>query len=311
MSRHLRAALEALLVTVLWSSSWVLIKQGLRDIPPLTFAGLRYALAALIMLPVAVKLAGPQAFRSLTRRQWAMLAGFGLLQYSVTQGTQFAALTVLPATTFSLMLAFTPALTALLAGVLLGERLDRAQGAGVAVFLLGALIYFAPEELGAGQRIGLLVGGVCVAANAAQGLWGRHVNRSARFAPLLVTAVSMGVGSAALLGTGVAVQGLPPLSAANWAVVGWLAVVNTAFAFWLWNRTQRVLPAVESSLINNTMLIQIVLLAWVFLGERPTPLQLGGIALAFCGVLAVQVRSLSRREGPAAQPREGSRPMKA
>lgn len=44
-SPHTRAVLQALLVTFLWSTSWVLIKIGLADIPALTFAGLRYVLA--------------------------------------------------------------------------------------------------------------------------------------------------------------------------------------------------------------------------------------------------------------------------
>ena len=119
--------------------------------------------------------------------------------------------------------------------------------------------------------------------------FGRRVKRSGRLPPLLVTAVSMTLGAAALLATGLVVEGWPTLTPANWLTIGWLAVVNTAFAFWLWNRTQRTLPAVESSLINNTMLIQIALLAWLFLGERPTPQQIGGVALAFLGVLLVQV----------------------
>jgi len=49
------AVLQALLVTFLWSTSWVLIKVGLEDLPPLTFAGLRYGLAALVLLPLAVR----------------------------------------------------------------------------------------------------------------------------------------------------------------------------------------------------------------------------------------------------------------
>ncbi|HXV99759.1 MAG TPA: EamA family transporter, partial [Anaerolineae bacterium] len=50
-SAHLKTILQALLVTFLWSTSWVLIKFGLRDIPALTFAGLRYSLAFLCLLP--------------------------------------------------------------------------------------------------------------------------------------------------------------------------------------------------------------------------------------------------------------------
>lgn len=73
-------------------------------------------------------------------------------------------------------------------------------------------------------------------------------------------------------------------------IILWLAVVNPAFAFTLWNRTLRTLSAMESSIINNTMLFQIALLAWVFLGERLTGRQALGMVLAALGTLAVQVR---------------------
>ncbi|HEX8569991.1 MAG TPA: DMT family transporter [Caulobacteraceae bacterium] len=300
---HLRAVLQALFVTVLWSSSWVLIKFGLQEIPPLTFAGLRYVMAALILLPVALRLCGPAAFRALTRGQWALLAVFGLVQYGITQGAQFLSLAYLPATTASLLLAFTPALVALFATLFLREPLAWPQWLGIAVFGVGALLYFGPFTLGPGQRLGLLFAVVGVAANAAQGVLGRYINRQAASVPLLVTAVSMTIGSVALLGTGVAVQGLPPLPLSAWLTVAWLAVVNTAFAFWLWNHTQRTLPAVESSVINNTMLIQIALLAWLFLGERPSAQQWAGIGLAFLGVLLVQVWGAVRaRRARAAEP---------
>ena len=52
---HLTAVLQALLVTFLWATSWVLIKIGLKDIPALTFAGLRYTAAFLCLLPFALR----------------------------------------------------------------------------------------------------------------------------------------------------------------------------------------------------------------------------------------------------------------
>jgi len=51
ISAHARATAEALFVTFLWSTSWVLIKWGLPSIPPLTFAGLRYVMAFLCLAP--------------------------------------------------------------------------------------------------------------------------------------------------------------------------------------------------------------------------------------------------------------------
>lgn len=99
----------------------------------------------------------------------------------------------------------------------------------------------------------------------------------------------MGVGSSVLLVSGVILQGLPPLSLESWAIVLWLAIVNTAFAFTLWNRTLQTLSATESSVINNTMLVQIAILGWLFLGEPLTPMELVGLGLVTIGVLAVQL----------------------
>ncbi|HLA42405.1 MAG TPA: EamA family transporter, partial [Aggregatilineales bacterium] len=69
-SAHLSAVLQALFVTFLWSTSWVFIKFGLEDIPALTFAGLRYTLAFLCLLPLVLR-SQPRrdAVRGLSRRE--------------------------------------------------------------------------------------------------------------------------------------------------------------------------------------------------------------------------------------------------
>jgi drug/metabolite transporter (DMT)-like permease len=100
----------------------------------------------------------------------------------------------------------------------------------------------------------------------------------------------MGVGAACLLGIGLAVQGFPSIGLTGWATIVWLAVVSTALAFTLWNRSLQRLSAVESSVINNTMLAQIAVLAWLFLGERIAPCDVVGLVLAMAGILIAQVR---------------------
>lgn len=286
---HVRAVFQAVLVTVLWSSSWVLIKEGLNDIPPLTFAGLRYVLASTFLIPIALHQSGLPTVRQIAQRNWGYLAIFGIVQYTLTQGAQFLSLAYLPATTVSLLLAFTPALVALLGIVMLQERLSRIQWAGIILFLAGAFIYFGPVRLSEGEQYGLLIGTLGVLANAAQQLLGRYINRDQLLSALLVTAISMTFGSVILLAAGIASEGFPTIALKSWGIIIWLAVINTAFGFWLWNHTQRSLLAVESSVINNTMLIQIALLAWIYLGERPTLVQLTGIGSAFLGVLVVQI----------------------
>jgi drug/metabolite transporter (DMT)-like permease len=276
----------------------VLIKIGLRDIPALPFAGLRYALAFLILLPFGLRSGLMGSLRRLTLGSWLRLVALGLLFYAATQGAQFLSLAYLPAATVSLLLSFTTALVALLGILFLGERLTPPQWAGIGLYLVGVLVYFWPLSVPRAEVLGLLVAVAGVAANALSSILGRYVNRSGELEPLTVTIVSMGIGAGVLLAGGTAAQGLPRLTAMHWGIIVWLAVVNSAFAFTLWNRTLRTLSAVESSIINNTMLFQIAILAWLFLGEGLTLRQIAGMALAAAGTLAVQIRraSLGRRQ---------------
>lgn len=55
-----------------------------------------------------------------------------------------------------------------------------------------------------------------------------------------------------------------------------------------------MLSALEASLINNTMLIQIAVLAVLFLGERLTAMQVAGLTLAGVGVLSVQLARMQK-----------------
>jgi drug/metabolite transporter (DMT)-like permease len=165
----------------------------------------------------------------------------------------------------------------------------------MALFIAGALLFFYPIVIPAGQGLGYLFAGIHIAATSLSSVVGRGINRNRRLHPLTVTLVSMGVGSIVLLGLGLATEPWPRLTLANWAIVLWLAVVNTAFAFTLWNHTLRTLSAVESSVINNTMLIQITLLAWLFLGETLTAVKIAALLLAAIGALLVQLRRRDER----------------
>ena len=286
---HARAVLQALFVTFLWSTSWVFIKFGLADIPALTFAGLRYSLAFLCLLPFGLRAANVAALGRLSGRAWLRLAGLGLLFYTVTQGAQFVGLAYLPAITVNLLLSFSSVVVTLLGIALLNEQPTIFQWSGMAVYLVGALIFFYPASFPASQLFGLLVviGGVLT--NAGSSVLGRYVNRSGDLPPLTVTLVSMGLGAAVLLAVGLLSEGWPRLTWLNWAIVGWLAVVNTAFAFTLWNHTMRTLSALESSIINGMMMVQIPILALLFLGEEITWRAGFGMGLAFVGILMVQV----------------------
>jgi drug/metabolite transporter (DMT)-like permease len=294
---HLRAIFLALFVTFLWSTSWVLIKLGLRDIPPLTYAGLRYFLAFLCLLPFALRSSYHRiTLSTLPPRRYSILALYGLLVITVTQGAQFLGLKYLPAITVSLLFNFTPIVVALLSMLILTERPSARQWLGVGFYLAGILLYFYPVSLPEAQALGILIVVTGAITNGLSSIMGRGINRRGDLSPLLVTTISMGIGSVALLAIGIIAQGIPILTPTNWLFVVWLAVVNTALAFPLWNHTLRTLSAIESSIINSTMLVQIALLAFLFLGESLDVQEVAGMALVALGTLAVQLRGRVKRK---------------
>jgi drug/metabolite transporter (DMT)-like permease len=280
----------ALLVTVLWSSSWVIIRFGLDDegLQPLTFAALRYSVGALVLWgAVAVSRSGADV-RRLDRWAWLRLALLGLVFYALTQGALFIALDNQPAATTSLLLSMTPLVVAGLAGLFLHERPTLNQVLGAGLVAVGAVLYFG-GSLGA-TALGLGAALVGLAANAVSSLLGRSENRRPETSPLITTVVSMSIGAVLLVGVGLLSEGLPDFTVTAGLVILWLGIVNTAIAFTLWNISLRRLSATESSVINNTMLIQIAALAWIFLDEVPSPMQLLGIGVVTAGIVYATVR---------------------
>lgn len=287
---HLKAILLALFVTFLWSTSFVIIKIGLAEIPPLTFAGLRYSIAFICLLPLAFTKKNSAEFKKFGKNDWIKLLIYGLLFIVFTQGAMFTGLLFLPAVSVSLWLNFTPLVVAVMAIVLINERPTILQWSGVVLFIIGILAYFFPIVLSENQEIGLIVMTIGVLANSGSAVLGRSINREAKINPLVVTIISMGIGSIILLIAGIIIQGLPSISLQNGLYLLWLAVINTSLAFTIWNYTLRTLSAMESSIINGTMLIQIAALAWIFLGEAITLQEGIGMLIAASGAVLVQLK---------------------
>ncbi|MBP8856967.1 MAG: EamA family transporter [Anaerolineaceae bacterium] len=288
--KQTHAIFLGLFVAFLWSTSWVLIKFGLQDIPPLTFAGLRYGLATLCLLPFLLKPEIRTSISHLSRRDWLGLVLLGVVWYAAAQGAQFIGLKLLPAMTVSLFLNMTPLLVSILGIWALRELPGALQWIGMVINLCGVGLYFFPAALQHAPLAGILAVLAGVAANALSTLLNRGINRGNRLPVIVVTTVSMGIGSVMLLVSGIIVQGMPAIPLKGWGIILWLAVINTALAFNIWNYTLRTLTAMESSLINSTMLVQVALLAWLILGEDLSRQQWAGIALAAVGVVLVQLK---------------------
>lgn len=281
----------ALLVTALWSSSFVLIKRGLADIPPLYFATLRYALAFAILLAVmaATRRSRKEPLPA-GRRRWVLLTAAGLAGYTVAQGFQYVGLYYLPAVTTSLVLNFTPFFVILLGASFLDERVSVAQVGALGVAVLGAVVYFSEKASGGGDWFGVLVvvsSGVGWAVYVAVV---RMVQKSGGMGSLSLTTITMGAGVGGMAALTAATREYAPLSAAGVETVVFLAVVNTAFAFLAWNWTLKAIPAYELTVLQDLMLVEIAAFSLVFLGEVITPVMYAGIALVLAGVVLVQLK---------------------
>ncbi|MHA1951101.1 MAG: DMT family transporter [Candidatus Thorarchaeota archaeon] len=289
------AIVQALFVTTLWSSSFIIVKFGLAEIPPITFAGLRYSIASLILLSLILSQTQMRhQMKQRSRRWWGMLILYGLIYIAVTQGTQFIGLFYLPATTMSLMLNMTPIIVVVMAIPWLGERPSIIETSLILLGITGVLIFFYPLDFVGVSIIGLVIAFISLIANSISSILGRAVNRARDTPALVVTGIMMSAGSICLMLFGLATEPIAPLSLISWFYILWLAVVNTALAFTLWTRSQRILRAIDMTLINSTMLPQIVILSILFLGETLDFLDWIGIILLVISVAAVQVIQASK-----------------
>ena len=74
------------ILCLIWGTTWIFIKIGLEDLPPITFAVARFVLAAMMLLPIIyiLKTPWPQNWA-----QWRLMAFTGLLQFTINYSTVF------------------------------------------------------------------------------------------------------------------------------------------------------------------------------------------------------------------------------
>lgn len=299
ISPHLLALAEATLVTILWSSSFVLIKWGLDELPPFLFAGLRYFGGFLVLLAFALALRRQGLPQALGLRRWAKLVGVGIAAYTLGNGFLFLSLTMIPAVTASFIQGLIPLLVAVLGMLHLRERPSLVQAGGIGLALVGACVFF-PLDVAMGQAIGIIIALGAALSFAYQMILVRDLSRDGVPGTLWLTIISLGVGGG-LLFLPAAFEPWPRLTMGGTAILLWLIVVNTAVAYLLWNHALEHLKAFEQAMVANTMPLQIALWAWLFLGEELTLRMVVGLVVVVLGVLVVQadryIWSLLRRLG--------------
>jgi drug/metabolite transporter (DMT)-like permease len=277
---------------LVWGSTWLAIKIGLADLPPLRFAGLRMALACVLVVPFAIV-----AWRSGRRPdgfEWRAIAWNGALQIGVQYACIFTAEQWIDSGVAALLFATFPIWVGVFAHYLLPEEpLTRRTLASAALGLAGVAVIEADALAGilSAQTRPLLAGGALMlfaslVAAYANVLNKKHLNQVAPVHNVFgqtIVGSAMLLALAAIFEHGVVARWTP---AATGALI-YLAVFGTALPFaglfWL---IKRVPMAVIGTIPVVDTVIAVALGA-IVLGEKLSPRLLAGGVLILVAVMLV------------------------
>jgi len=285
---RLWAIVEAVAATLIWSSSFVLVKMALDSVGPLTVTGLRYALGGLLLI-LLMPLRGRTALpiTKLPRRLWLQLGVMGLTVYALGNGAFNLSLNFMPATTVSFLAAFTPMFIMIAAIFYLQEIPTRGQGVGLLTALSGSVLFFGTGS-GTLSWLGLGLALVGLASFTHFGIAGRTIARDRRTDTITLTALPLILGGFPVLVLALAVEGMPRPDSTALIIIPVLAVVNTAVAYMMYNHALQQLTALEVNVIFNLSPLGTAVIAWFLLGEWLLFSQIIGMVIVIIGVTVVQ-----------------------
>ena len=282
------------LACLLWSAGWLFIKIGVTDVPPVTFAAARLAVAALVLVPiVAVR----REWRSLSRSDLWPIAASGVLLLSVNYVLVFWGARFLPSSLTAVLQTMSPVFGLVLGVWLRTERFSLGRTLGIVTSIAGVVIITRAQfQLGAGAGAGslaIMLGALCAAVAyvivKAQPL---------RLAPLVLVTWQTLCALPPLLIAAYLVEGNP--LAVDWTArsliaLGYLGVVSSVLAFWL---NYWLLRRVDATVVLASALVQpliAALLGGLLLGERLGPAAVAGGVCVLTGAGLILKRPAARR----------------
>jgi len=277
-------------VPAIWGGTFIAGRVLVLAVPPAVGALLRFAVACVALVAAAFLLEG--RLPRLDRRQLLAtlaLGATGVLAYNLFF---LGALSRMPASRTSLIVALNPAVTIVASSLLLGERLRPRRWVGVGLALLGVWIVLTRgqplaaigDTLGAGEW--MMFGAIC--AWAAYTLIGRSVLRG--LTPLAATTWASLFGTAMLVPVAAPDLSRVELSALTpqvLAAVAYLGLLGTGLAFVWYYRAVQVLGPSRTVIFNNLVPVFGAAFGVGLLGEPVTASMLLGGAVALTGVMLV------------------------
>lgn len=292
-------------VSLLWGLNWPAVRIVLGEIPPWTLRAWGLTTAAVLLFAFAAASGRSLAIR---RGQWRRLAIAGCL--NIAGFNIFVTFAQLAGTTSrAAIVTYTmPVWAIVFAWILLDEVPDRRRAAALALGAFGLLLLALPLF-----AAGRLTAGIGYALGAAAS-WAAGLVMLKRWPvdghPLAVTAWQVLVGAFASVTGMLVFEGPGPAAMPSPAVIAaffYHTVFAMALAYVLWFAITEHLPAGVSALAVLGVPAIGVLCATLFLGERPTWSDLGGLA-AVVGAAALSLIPPRRRSGPGAPPGHSGAP---
>jgi drug/metabolite transporter (DMT)-like permease len=216
----------------IWGSTWLAIKLGLRDLPPLTFAGIRFALAALILFTI-VTLRGLRLPR--TACEWRLLVYTGSLTITVNYALVFWGEQYISSGLAAVLSATVPLFGLPLAHwYLASEPLTGWKVAGVVLGVVGVATVCS-GQLGAGGPLALWASLGIILAALATAHAGVLVKASGtHIEPSVLAGIQMAGGCIPLLTAGILLEGNPlefQWTARALAALAYLTIPGSVIAF--------------------------------------------------------------------------------
>ena len=265
----MKSRLVWLLLCLIWGSTWLFIKLGLQDLPPLTFAGIRFVIAALIIFALISVRGVPLPDKT---RDWIFLAVTGILSFSLNYGLVFWGEQYISSGLAALLQSMLPLFGLIIAHFYLpGERMTLPRIAGVVLGVCGVAVIFSNQLQVSGPRAlwgsaALVLSAFCAAyANVLVKTYGLNLQ------PSVLAAGQMVFGLIPLLLIGIPLEG-NPLNY-RWTPVAvmslfYLAIVGTVIAFLLYYWLIHNMDVTKTMLIALVTPVVAVILGMVVLKEE-------------------------------------------
>jgi len=284
-SRDWRIPAAWLTLCVVWSSTWLVIKIGLEDLPPVSYVAIRFVIAAFVLVLISI---GRDRLLPPKRADYLVLAGTGLLMFAVNYALLFWAELHVSSGLAAVIQASIPIFGMVFAHWMLPDEPLRWQRlAGALVAILG-VAFICARLLSFNGWLAFL-GGLGITIGAASAAFSNVVlkARKIQLPPSMLAAWQMIFGVVPLLLLGFALDGNP--FHFHWTgravlCLLYLAVVGSSFTFLLlyW-----LMPRMSVTNLQTISLITppgAIALGWAFGGERLSMWSLLGAALVLLGV---------------------------